>query len=98
VRSGAGRKVQSRSGDGHGVSPHLTRYRNLLIALEAHGTFLAVRVVEYDGHASFGDASLTTLVDEVLLVLRAHLNGRKKHASNVSGRYRMFYIKNRARA
>lgn len=51
----------------------LTGDGDLLAVLQPNRTFFTVGVVEDDCHAGFGDTSLTTLVDEILLVLGAHL-------------------------
>ena len=49
--------------------------RNLFAVLQPNWTLFTVRIIEDDGHAGFGDAGLTALVDEILLVLGAHLDG-----------------------
>lgn len=53
----------------------LTSDCDLLAVLQPDRTLFAVRIVEDDGHAGFGDTGLTALVDEILLVLGAHLDG-----------------------
>jgi len=47
---------------------------NLLGLLIAWRTFCRVRVIEDDGYAGLGDTSLSTFVDEILLVLGTHLS------------------------
>jgi hypothetical protein len=53
----------------------LTGDRDLFTVLQPNRTLFTVRVVEDDGHAGFRDTGLTALVDEILLVLGAHLDG-----------------------
>jgi hypothetical protein len=55
------------------VRAHLTSHGNLAVEFKTERALLTFRVVEHNGHAGFCDARLTTLVNEVLLVLRAHL-------------------------
>jgi hypothetical protein len=52
---------------------HLTRNSNLVVFLVSFGAFLLIRVVENDGYTSFRDTSLSSLVDEIGLVLCSHL-------------------------
>ena len=56
-----------------GVETHLSRNRHLRTTLKSHRTRRTIGVVEDDGNAGFRDACLATLIDEVLLVLRTHL-------------------------
>ena len=51
----------------------LTSDRDLLEMFHTDWTSLAIGVVEDDSYACFGDACLTSLIDEVLLVLCTHL-------------------------
>ena len=53
----------------------LTGDRNLLAVLQPNRTLFTVRVVKDNRHTCFRDTGLTALVDEILLVLGAHLNG-----------------------
>jgi hypothetical protein len=50
---------------------------NLLAIKECYWTLLLIRVIEYNSNGSFGDAGLSTLIDEVLLILCTHLGGEK---------------------
>lgn len=52
---------------------YLSSEGNLLTILQTGGTCCAVRVVEHDSDTSLGDTSLSALVNQVLLVLGAHL-------------------------
>ena len=51
----------------------LSRYRDLGAVLITVWALSAVRVVKYPSYASLGNTSLATLVDEILLILCAHL-------------------------
>lgn len=55
------------------TATYLTGDRNLLTVLQSYRACRAIRVVEYDGNACFRDTRLAALVNEVLLVLCAHL-------------------------
>ena len=54
-------------------STHLSSDCNLRVVLHTNRTCTAVGVVKDDGDAGFRDTGLTSLVDEILLVLRTHL-------------------------
>ena len=56
----------------YGNGTHLARNSYLVEVCISNRALILVRVVENDGNASFGDTSLSALVDEVLLVLGAH--------------------------
>ena len=52
---------------------YLTCNSDLFTVLLPQRTFITIRVVENDRDARFGDARLTSFVNEVLLVLSPHL-------------------------
>jgi hypothetical protein len=52
---------------------YLTSDSNLLTVFETDRALVSVRVIENDGYTGLRDTGLTTFVDEVLLVLSAHL-------------------------
>ena len=54
-------------------STHLSSDCNLRVVLHTNRTCTAVGVVKDDGDAGFRDTGLTSFVDEILLVLRTHL-------------------------
>lgn len=57
---------------------HLAGYGDLFTVFETNGTLFAVGVVENDRDACFCDTRLSAFVDEVLLILCAHLE--EEHA------------------
>lgn len=48
------------------MSTDLTGDCDLLILLIADGTMGTIRIVEFDGHTSFSDTSLTAFVNQLL--------------------------------
>ena len=59
-----------------GGSAHLSRYCYLSVVLHSRWTVLSIRIVEDYRDRGLGDASLSTFIDEILLILCAHLNTR----------------------
>lgn len=57
---------------------YLPSESNLFAILKSRGTSSPVGVVEHDRHARFHNASLTTLVDQVLLILSSHLTATEQ--------------------
>ena len=55
------------------TSAHLSCHRDLCIPLKPYWTRCAVGIVEDYRDAGLGNTCLPALVDEVLLVLRSHL-------------------------
>ena len=56
---------------------HLSRHCYLSVVLHTGWTILPVRVVEDNRDRGLRDASLSTFIDEILLVLRTHLEAEK---------------------
>ena len=53
---------------------YLTRHSDLSMMFQPYRALRAVRVIENDGHACLGDASLPSFINEVLLVGCTHLH------------------------
>ena len=56
--------------------------------LKANRTSRAVGVVKHNGDTSFRNTSLTALVDEILLILRTHLNNTSARTIEMGVAYR----------
>ena len=56
---------------------HLSRYCYLSIILHSRWAVFPVRIVKDDCDGGLGDASLSTFIDEILLILCTHLKEKK---------------------
>lgn len=52
---------------------HLSRHCDLRVVLHSRWAAFPVRIIKDDGDRCLGDAGLTTLIDEILLILGTHL-------------------------
>lgn len=69
------------------LQTHLAGDGYLPVFLEANWAFRAIRVVEHDGDAGFGDAGLATFVDQVLLICSAHLWRKTRRLKGIFGEW-----------
>ena len=56
-----------------GIMTHLSRYRYLRVVVHSGWAVFPVRIIKDDSNRGLGDAGLTTFIDEILLILRTHL-------------------------
>ena len=67
-----------------GRRTHLSCHCYLSVVLHSRWAIFPVRVVKDDGHRCLCDASLSTLIDKILLILCTHLNEKRYLSKRMS--------------
>ena len=67
-----------------GRGTHLSCHYNLRVVLHSRWATFPVRVVKDDGHRCLCDASLSTFIDKILLILCTHLKEKRYLSKRMS--------------